>query len=64
MSPEESGQICLLSCILGENRTIFFPKLEKEQMMTFYAIGTELLKAHGYEVLECNSDTEAVGWIC
>jgi FlaA1/EpsC-like NDP-sugar epimerase len=60
VSPEESGQICLLSCILGENRTIFFPKLEKEQMMTFDAIGTELLKAHGYEVLECNSDTEAV----
>ena len=60
VSPEESGQICLLSCILGENRAIFFPKLEKAQMMTFDAIGTELLKAHGYEVLECNSDEEAI----
>ena len=60
VSPEESGQICLLSCILGENRAIFFPKLAEAQMMTFDAIGTELLKAHGYEVLECNSDEEAI----
>ena len=60
VSPEESGQICLLSCILGENRAIFFPKLEEAQMMTFDAIGTELLKAHGYEIRKCSSDEEAV----
>ena len=60
VSPEESGQICLLSCILGENRAIFFPKLEEAQMMTFDTIGTELLKAHGFEVLECGSDEEAI----
>lgn len=60
VSPEESGQICLMSCILGENRAIFFPKLSEAQMMTFDAIGTELLKAHGYEVLECSSDEEAI----
>lgn len=60
VSPEESGQICLLSCILGENRAVFFPKLAEAQMMTFDAIGTELLKAHGYEVLECGSDEEAI----
>ena len=60
VSQEESGQICLLSCILGENRAIFFPKLSEAQMMTFDAIGTELLKAHGYEVLECASDEEAI----
>lgn len=60
VSPEESGQICLLSCILGENRDIFFPKLDEAQMMTFDAIGTELLKIHGYEVFECSSDEEAI----
>ena len=60
VSPEESGQICLLSCILGENRAIFFPKLEEAQMMTFDAIGTALLHEHGYEVLECSSDEEAI----
>lgn len=60
VSPEESGQICLLSCILGENRAIFFPKLEEAQMMTFDAIGTALLRQYGYEVLECSSDEEAI----
>lgn len=60
VSPEESGQICLLSCILGENRDIFFPKLAEAQMMTFDAIGTELIRAHGYEVRECSSDEEAI----
>ena len=60
VSPEESGQICMLSCMLGENRAIFFPKLEEVQMMTFDAIGTELLKAHGFEVLECSTDEEAI----
>ena len=60
VSPEESGQICLLACVLGENRAIFFPKLEKEQMMSFDRISTELLKVHGYEVLECQSDEEAL----
>ena len=60
VSPEESGQICLLSCILGENRAIFFPKLEEAQMMTFDGIARELLKAYGYKVLECESDAEAI----
>ncbi len=60
VSPEESGQICMLACMLGGNREIFFPKLEEAQMMTFDTIGTELLKAHGYEVLECDSDEEAI----
>ncbi len=60
VSPEESGQICLLSCILGENRAIFFPKLEEVQMMTFDGIARALLKEYGYEVLECASDAEAI----
>ena len=60
VSPEESGQICLLSCILGENRAIFFPKFDEAQMMTFDGIGNELLRAHGYEVLRCSSDEEAI----
>lgn len=60
VSPEESGQICMLSCMLGANREIFFPKLEEAQMMTFDAIARALLKEHGYNVLECASDEEAV----
>ena len=60
VSPEESGQICMLACMLGKNREIFFPRLEEEQMMTFDAIGTALLEEHGYEVLRCSSDDEAI----
>lgn len=60
VSLEESGQICMLACMLGSNREIFFPKLEKAQMMTFDAIATALLKEHGYEPVYCDSDEEAV----
>lgn len=60
VSPEESGQICMLACMLGENRAIFFPKLEEEQMMTFDAIAENLLHEYGYEVLKCRSDEEAI----
>lgn len=60
VSPKESGQICMLSCMLGGNREIFFPKLEETQMMTFKNIAVELLKANGYEAMECKSDEEAI----
>lgn len=60
VSPEESGQICMLACMLGANREIFFPRLEEEQMMTFDKIATALLEEHGYEVLQCASDEEAI----
>lgn len=60
VSPEESGQICMLACMLGKNREIFFPRLEKEQMMTFDKIATALLHEHGYEALECDSDEVAI----
>lgn len=60
VSPEESGQICMLSCMLGENRAIFFPKLEEAQMMTFDAIATALIEEHGFTVEKCASDQEAI----
>ena len=60
VSPEESGQICMLACMLGKNREIFFPRLEEEQMMTFDKIATAFLLENGFEVLECASDEEAI----
>ena len=60
VSPEESGQICMLAAILGKNREIFFPKLNKAQMMTFDKIAVSLLHEYGYEVLECSSEEEAI----
>ena len=60
VSPEESGQICLMACVLGQNREIFFPKLEEDQMLGFDTIAEELLKEYGYTPLYCDSDAEAV----
>lgn len=60
VSPEESGQICLLACILGNTGEIYFPKLKLEQMMTFSDMATSLLNNLGYQPYFCNSDEEAI----
>lgn len=60
VSPEESGHICLLACIMGRNREIFFPKLDDVQMMSFDSIAKNLLYEYGYDILPCQSDSEAV----
>ncbi|MFA6200258.1 MAG: polysaccharide biosynthesis protein [Bacteroidales bacterium] len=59
VSPEESGQICMLACILGKSGEIFFPKLGEEQMMTFSSIADEFLTELGYKIKYCNSEEEA-----
>lgn len=59
VSPEESGQICMLACILGKNREIFFPKLGEKQMLTFSAICDEYVKALGKVKRQFTSEAEA-----
>lgn len=59
VSPEESGQICLLACILGQGSEVFFPKLGEGQMLTFVAICDDILKAEGFNKKECANDSEA-----
>lgn len=59
VSPEESGQICMLACILGNNGEIFFPKLGEEKMITFSSICDKFLEVSGYIKKECSSDEEA-----
>ena len=59
VSPEESGQICMLACILGNGGEVFFPKLGEDQMLTFSAICDEFVKAEGFTKVECGSDPEA-----
>ena len=59
VSPTESGEICLLACILGKNKEIFFPKLDTTQMMTFSAIADAFLQGQGYSVHYCQSEEEA-----
>jgi FlaA1/EpsC-like NDP-sugar epimerase len=60
LTPQESGELCLLSGLLGENRDIFFPKLsEKLHLITFSEIAVRFLREHGYEPYECASEDEA-----
>ncbi len=59
VSPEESGQLCLLACVLGRAGEIFFPKLEQSQMKRFSDIAEDLLRTLGYEPHHCASEEEA-----
>ena len=59
VSPEESGQICMLACILGRGGEVFFPKLGEDQMLTFSSICDRFVDAQGFEKKECCSDAEA-----
>jgi len=58
--PEESGELCLMSTIFGENRDIYFPKLDHDlHLITFSEIAERYLKQQGYEPYLCNSEQEA-----
>jgi len=60
VTPKESGELCLMSCIFGENRDIFFPKLsEKLHLITFADIAVKYLENLGYEPYICESEDEA-----
>lgn len=58
--PEESGELCLLSALLGENRDTFFPKLSAElNLIPFSSIAVRFLEAQGYEPVLCPTEDEA-----
>lgn len=58
--PKESGELCLMSAIFGENRDIFFPKLsESLHLITFSDIAVRYLKTIGYEPYLCQTEDEA-----
>ena len=60
VTPKESGELCLMSCLLGKNRDIFFPKLsEKLHLITFADIAVKYLQNIGYEPYLCKSEDEA-----
>jgi FlaA1/EpsC-like NDP-sugar epimerase len=60
VTPKEAGELCLLSTILGENRDLFFPKLDpSENLITFSEIAVRFLQANNYEPVECGSEEEA-----
>ena len=60
LTPQESGELCLLSCIFGENRDIFFPKLNKsEDLLSFSDLAIKYLHEKGYEAYICKTEDEA-----
>ena len=60
VTPQESGELCLMSCIFGENRDIFFPKLSEALHLTSFAdIAVKYLKERGYEPYLCKTEQEA-----
>jgi FlaA1/EpsC-like NDP-sugar epimerase len=60
VTPQESGELCLMSCIFGENRDIFFPKLsESLHLITFAEIAVKYLENLGYEPYMCTTEDEA-----
>jgi FlaA1/EpsC-like NDP-sugar epimerase len=60
VTPKESGQLCLMSCLTGENRDIYFPKLDEElNLVTFSSIAEKYLENLGYEPVLCDTEQEA-----
>ena len=60
VTPKESGELCLMSCIFGENRDIFFPKLSDSlHLISFAEIAVKYLKQIGYEPFLCETEDEA-----
>ena len=60
VTPQESGELCLMSCIFGENRDIFFPKLsESLHLISFADIAVKYVEKLGYEPYLCKDEEEA-----
>jgi FlaA1/EpsC-like NDP-sugar epimerase len=60
VTPQESGELCLMSGLLGKNREIFFPKLSEHlHLITFSDIAERYLRQMGYEPFHCASEDEA-----
>ena len=60
VTPQESGELCLMSCLLGENRDIFFPKLSEQLHLTSFSdIAEQFIKSLGYMPYHCSTEEEA-----
>ena len=59
VSPIESGELCLIACVLGEPGDILFPKLDEPTTLTFSSIADALLEELGYTPVRCATEDEA-----
>lgn len=60
VTEKEAGQLCLMSCLFGANRDIYFPKLDEHlHLIPFSDIAERFLISHGFEPYQCQSEDEA-----
>jgi len=60
VTPKESGELCMMSAIFGDNLDIFFPDQEGELELTrFSDIAIRFLEQAGYEAVQCETEDEA-----
>lgn len=60
VTPKEAGELCMLSCLTGQNRDIYFPKLDHDlNLVTFSSIAEKYLMNLGYEPVQCATEQEA-----
>jgi FlaA1/EpsC-like NDP-sugar epimerase len=60
VTPKESGELCLLSCIFGKTGDIFFPKLSEElHLVSFSEIALKYLQDLNLNPIICESENEA-----
>ena len=64
VSPEESGQICMLACLLGNSGDVFFPKIDSNEMVHFKEITYNFFEAIGCKLYECPSEAVAKQMPC
>ncbi|MDA9169063.1 UDP-N-acetylglucosamine 4,6-dehydratase [Crocinitomicaceae bacterium] len=64
VTPKESGELCLMSCLFGDNGDTFFPQ-ENEQfkLIDLKTVALNFLKNQGYSAKECNTEDEARNYI-
>jgi len=59
ITPQESGQLCLLSCVFGNNRDVFYPKMYEHDLISFSDLAIKYLENKGFEVALCADEDEA-----
>ena len=60
ITEKESGELCMMSGLLGDSRELFFPKLDADSnSISFSEIAERYLKSKGYEPVLCGSEDEA-----
>ena len=64
VTPKESGELCLMSCLFGENGDTFFPQ-ENDQfkLIDLKTVAVNYLESQGYTSKECTTEDEARNYI-